>query len=379
MSPTIPELALGWDQLLAPIAPDNPCGVDLRYETVYDHIRDLRRQEDPNVPQGVWQRDRKQADWAAVASECLQVLERQSKDLQIAAWLLEAWVNLHGFRGATEGFRLMHALCDRFWDDLHPRIQDGDPEFRIGPIVWLNDKIPIALKLIPLTVPETSDIRSYSLADWEKASQAETQRGADGPAKAPAITFAQLQRSAMLTASSCLLSTLNDVRQLRQYCIELDGLFDGKLGREAPCLMPVRAVSEGVANVITKLLRERGSGGKDQQADEKPALQGTANILELRNALMDTQSHESRDEASASDCPDGRISTRAHAYHLLHEAAEFLARTEPHSPAPYLIRRAIAWGAMSFDELLPELVRNQAELVEIYRLLDVRSTSAMKK
>lgn len=379
MAPVIRELAINWDQLLAPIAPDDPCGVDLRYEPVYDHIRDLRRQEDPNVPQGVWQRERKQADWAAVASECLRVLETQSKDLQIAAWLLEAWLNLHGFQGAAEGFRVIHALCDRFWDDLHPRIQDGDTEFRIGPILWLNDRIPVALKLIPLTVPDSTDIRSYAFVDWEKASQAETQRAADGRPKAAPVTFAQLQQSAMLTASSCLLSTLGAVQRLLQHCVELDRLLDGKMGREAPCLAPVRAVGEAVANLITKLVRERGGDARDQQQNAAPILQGTADILELRSALMDAQPDTSPDGQPFSDCVAGRISTRAHAYQLLRDAADFLARTEPHSPAPYLIRRAISWGTKSFEELLPELVRNQAELVEIYRLLDVGATNTTKK
>src|ERR1700760_938612 len=91
------DIALDLDRLLAPIALDNACGSNLRYDSIYDHIRELRRQEDTNVPQGVWQTDRKHADWAGVASECVRVLEVQSKDLQMAAWLLEAWVHLHGF------------------------------------------------------------------------------------------------------------------------------------------------------------------------------------------------------------------------------------------------------------------------------------------
>ena len=53
------------------------------------------------------------------------------------------------------------------------------------------------------------------------------------------------------------------------------------------------------------------------------------------------------------------------------EAADYLARTEPHSPTPYLVRRAIAWGSMRLEDLLPELVRNDGELTEICRLLQI--------
>ena len=70
--------------------------------------------------------------------------------------------------------------------------------------------------------------------------------------------------------------------------------------------------------------------------------------------------------------PMSRIRTRSEAYQLLAEVAEFLVRTEPHSPVPYLVSRAVAWGSMSLHELLAELVRNSGELAEIYRVLDLQ-------
>jgi predicted component of type VI protein secretion system len=78
----------------------------------------------------------------------------------------------------------------------------------------------------------------------------------------------------------------------------------------------------------------------------------------------------------AADTHDSRgawqpIRTRAEAYQRLAEAADFLARTEPHSPVPHLIRRAVGWGSLSLEDLLPELVRDSAQLAEIYRMLQL--------
>ncbi|HEY6331769.1 MAG TPA: type VI secretion system protein TssA, partial [Blastocatellia bacterium] len=67
----------------------------------------------------------------------------------------------------------------------------------------------------------------------------------------------------------------------------------------------------------------------------------------------------------------GSITSRDEAYRRLAEAAEYLSRMEPHSPAPYLVKRAILWGSMSLPELLREVVRNQTELSEIFRLLEM--------
>src|SRR6185503_19324890 len=65
----------------------------------------------------------------------------------------------------------------------------------------------------------------------------------------------------------------------------------------------------------------------------------------------------------------GPIRSRADAYRRLSEAADYLLRTEPHSPTPYLVKRAVEWGNMSLPELLQQIVRNEGELNEMDRLL----------
>ena len=68
----------------------------------------------------------------------------------------------------------------------------------------------------------------------------------------------------------------------------------------------------------------------------------------------------------------GPIKSRAEAYLRLSEAADYLLRTEPHSPVPYLVKRAVGWGNMSLAELLMELVGTPDDLVTIQRLLGMR-------
>ena len=63
------------------------------------------------------------------------------------------------------------------------------------------------------------------------------------------------------------------------------------------------------------------------------------------------------------------IRSRAEAYWRLSEAADYLLRTEPHSPTPYLVKRAVAWGSMSLFELFQQIIRNEGEMQEINRLL----------
>ena len=96
------------------------------------------------------------------------------------------------------------------------------------------------------------------------------------------------------------------------------------------------------------------------------------------NGTGDRAGSANGEEGAASEPGGRRIRTRGEAYRRLSEAADFLMRTEPHSPVPHLVRRAIAWGALSLEDLLPELVSERNQLTEIYRLLQLRSREPPK-
>src|SRR5205807_442972 len=73
-----------------------------------------------------------------------------TKDLQLAAWLTEALLNLEGFAGLRQGLTLCTGLVGSFWETLYPPIEDGDLELRAAPLEWLNTTIESPLKSTPL-------------------------------------------------------------------------------------------------------------------------------------------------------------------------------------------------------------------------------------
>jgi len=77
------------DDILVPIPGENPCGVDLRYDTkllVFDKIKEARRQDD-ELAQGAWQAERKTANWPVVIKLAQDTLATTSKNVQLAAYL----------------------------------------------------------------------------------------------------------------------------------------------------------------------------------------------------------------------------------------------------------------------------------------------------
>ncbi|HUK16900.1 MAG TPA: type VI secretion system ImpA family N-terminal domain-containing protein, partial [Bryobacteraceae bacterium] len=83
------------NDLLNPIAGENPAGENLRYAPVYDKIKEARRQDD-DAPQGEWTRERKLADYPLTIKLISESLATKSKDLQLAAWLAEAMLIREG-------------------------------------------------------------------------------------------------------------------------------------------------------------------------------------------------------------------------------------------------------------------------------------------
>ena len=72
------------ETLLAPIAPDNPCGDDLAFAPEVDEIARARLADDPSLEQGAWVTALKEADWKFVGKRCAALIETRSKDLQMA-------------------------------------------------------------------------------------------------------------------------------------------------------------------------------------------------------------------------------------------------------------------------------------------------------
>src|SRR6476660_2258899 len=113
------------DELLNPIPGPNPGGVDLRYDPIFDKIKEARR-EDDDAPQGEWATARKVADWPAVIKLAKEAIATKSKDLQLAAWLTEALLRREGFAGLWAGVDVLSGLVEQHWDHLFPEIDDGD-------------------------------------------------------------------------------------------------------------------------------------------------------------------------------------------------------------------------------------------------------------
>ena len=381
--------------LLAPVpetdgAPGG-AGVSLRYDPATVAIRQAREEDDASLPLGDWARPLKRADWPAVAMQCSQLLRERSKDLQLAAWLLEAWVHLHQIDGLRAGVALLTGLVEQYWPVLHPRIDDdGDTEARVAPLFWLNETLPrtLRLQIALMALPDHKPPR-LTLDDWDRLMrrpQGRDQRREDAAVdsgEAPAPGREDLIR---LAGEAATRQTLRERRrQLREIVNDwarLDALIDDRLGNEAPSLARVGEVLRQLGHAMTSLL---GGQGEHLPEDDDAPVEETSAPEAMPDAV---EQSEPQDAAAASmtlasasapgsaQAPTGQtVMNRESAYRQLEQIAEFLQRTEPHSPIPYLVRRAITWGRMPLPQLMQEMLKQEGDVQRLFGLLGVQMDS----
>ncbi|MBW2741947.1 MAG: type VI secretion system protein TssA, partial [Deltaproteobacteria bacterium] len=156
------------EAILAPIPGDNPAGEDIRYSPVYDQIKEARRADDL-LDRGDWQRKIKTSDWNTVIDSAVDALINKSKDLQIAAWLTEALIKTEGFDGLATGLKILTGLLKDYWEHLYPELEDGDLDFRVAPIEFVNDKLWPCIKQVSIT--DSSATPGYSWLKWQESRQ----------------------------------------------------------------------------------------------------------------------------------------------------------------------------------------------------------------
>lgn len=342
-------------ELLQPIPGDNPAGEPLRYQGTYDRIADARREDDPTLSQGIYKSSLKRADWASVEAICIDALTKRTKDLQIASWLLEAWLHLYGFTGVTTGLRLLAGLCEEFWDHVYPSLEVDEIEGRVAPIEWVEQKLTLKLKQLPLTLPGEISDESYTYIDWESACHFENLAMKDPRALQEALakinpTVATFRAAIAETDSAFYLELVDELGQAIAACVAVEEVLEEKCGKDAPGLRQFKEALAAIQQLVSQDLYTRPEEIETFGEEEMvPDASGDAEVELWSNG--------------------GPIRSRAEAYRRLSEAADYLLRTEPHSPTPYLVKRAVEWGSMSLPELLQQIVRNEGEMNEIDRLL----------
>lgn len=361
-----PEHVIDIEVLLRPIAGNNPAGLDVRDGKDVAELKEARQEEEA-LSQGDWKRPAKVADWSKAIQIGTKILTQQSKDLQIAVWLVEALIKRHGFAGLRDGLKVLTGLHEQFWEGLYPAIEDGDLEYRSGKLEALNKLLPFAVNTTPLV--RASDGTSYAFVQWKESQEVENLRRAaagdsekrrqldealqDG--KLDGDKFDKAILATPLAHCSTMLTQLSESLDAYE---QLDQVLEARYGEAAPSLRAVKDAIGECRVLMDSIVKRKGGAGLEaaESVDVGAAPAPDRSVTETAGGF--SSGHEPRD--------------RAEALRRLAGVAEFFRKTEPHSPVSYLVQRAARWGVMPLEEWLREVIKDESVLGGVRETLGIK-------
>ncbi len=349
--------------LLAPISGETPAGEDPRPTPEWGELKQARQSHGENDPFG--ETEVQPADWDKVIQLGQQMLTRKGKHLEVACDLTEALIRKHGFAGLRDGLRLVREIQTRFWESLYPELDTADEVAleeslldRAGPLNGLNTNIVDAINAVPVT--EASGVENFTWLLYNDSRYVENVGRKDPEARAQLIADGRADPEAVNVA---IAATPWQFYEAGMQCLEeagqelkqLDDLLDEKyapLRDEGPTLGGIKQAIEECKEFFEATYKEKkpaeAAPVEETSAETAPAAAPAAGPLTL----------DPRD--------------RADALRRLRAVAQFFQRTEPHSPVAYLVQRAAAWGEMSLEEWLREVVKDEATLGQIRETLGIK-------
>lgn len=356
--------------LLNPIPGPNPSGQDLRYDPVYDKIREARRaEEDLKVSDEAAKRDVwtpavvKKADFAQVIKLATEALSKRTKDLQIAAWLTEALLAQERIAGLTQGLGLLRGLIENFWDTLYPEAEEGDAGMRAGPIDWVGSRLDIQVRRIPLTKNKLDWFKfqeSRKVPYEKEAKESEAKNAArDAALEEKKCTPEEFDEGVKITGDAFYRQLTEDLAVAVEAAQALETLTDEKFSRDdAPNFANLKKALEDLQDTVKEYWKPPEEKPPDASLQEGP---------ELTEADVAPQ-------AAMSDMPPGKRAAAAEEPVDAEEAVRrvtmltrFLRIANPSNPVPYLLLRGLRWGelranGLSLDAALLESPSSETRL-----------------
>jgi type VI secretion system protein ImpA len=260
--------------------------------------------------------------------------------------MTEALLKQRGFTGLKDGLALCCGLVDKFWDTLYPEIEDGDAESRGAPLGFVGVKLDIPLKLVPVVEKSKYGLLDYQQSrevgyeDQIKGDEAKKKRAAlikEGKL-APELfdrAFEETPKKFYAQGEKDLDACLENLTRLKKSC-------DEKFGNDGPTYGPLQAALDASRHLIHGFLQKKREKEPDPVEEVPTAAAAPGAEAEAVGAGGAPVRTGVLISVEGSSEPADRVET----IKKIAEAAAFLRRREPQSPASYLMLRGLRWGEL---------------------------------
>lgn len=317
------------EALLRPVAPDAPAGPDLSY----DPGRQLIEQAFDSPPDEV--------DWGRTVL-MVEAQAEATRDAWLATYLARAGAHAGDLEVVERGCLLLAGLFERFWDTLHPALDEYGVEGRKGACEAL---VRVGGFLAPLRrVPLVRHPRLGVFAGADFVRFAE--EGGDAPG------YGQFRAALADTPVEQLDEVADRLDRIALALERADAALSAHAETAGHTGTNFRTTYEALDEIARALAPYRGRAADEAEGGEAPAAADAAAL------------------APANDV--GRLSSREDVARALDAVIDYYRRAEPTSPIPVALTRIKKWIAMDFLAILDDIA--PGSLQEATSVLQARTS-----
>lgn len=316
---------------LTPVSEDDPCGPDLEYDNDFLALTQAatgkaETQFSPAEP----------PDWPAVRS-LAESLNQRSRDLRVARYWLRARLHMDGLVALAPGLRLFEQMMLTWWDELHPRLDDGDAFARLNVLAEFGSADTMLGAVRQSLVLSDRSIGQISVREVEIALGRLSPRDDESPPSRDQIESmlrdAAEGHAEIATQADSALAALDALDECLTTRVGFGERPDYAALRDM--LMAVKAVSPCAdVDTDTPLAGFEDDSASSSADDDEPA------------------PRRNRSRAGAGGL--GSVESRDDAVRAIGLICSYLERTEPSNPAANLLRRAQRLIDRNFLQLVRE-------------------------
>lgn len=128
------------ERVKAPIAGEQPCGENARYDARYEKSKI----EIMKLTAGS-----EEIDWKGIVSGIDELLSQKTKDLMLAAYLSLSLLKQYEYPGLVVGFEIIDYLMETYWEEMYPPVKRM--KARVNIFEWMDERLSV---MIGVTKPK---------------------------------------------------------------------------------------------------------------------------------------------------------------------------------------------------------------------------------
>ena len=157
---------------LAPVTTENSVGKLLRYEEVFEQIKDLRKNCGSLLENSKGNAQSLDHVASQLCEVCENVLSFKSKDFLVMVWWVEGLFLKNGPRGLVTGLRVFSSFIDTYWSTGFPLLSESQQmQARSQIFDWFDKTISKEVLLTSILVKPSGVSKIFNLFEIGKMDQ----------------------------------------------------------------------------------------------------------------------------------------------------------------------------------------------------------------